>query len=116
MLHPLHTSICCTTQEPLSFKGGIGFPLDKGLKGQGAHVAPGYREIMLASVVGKHYYIFVRSRVLSLARNLFLEAQTGGISGRSTDFSAIFLRAHVQRLQLSERCGLALFADIKQAF
>eukprot|EP00973_Karenia_brevis_P067997 9459208-Karenia_brevis.AAC.1 len=71
---------------------------------------------MLASVIGKHYYTYVRSRVLGLAKNLFSEAQTGGISGRSTDFSAIFLRAHVQRFQQNKRCGLALFADIKQAF
>eukprot|EP00973_Karenia_brevis_P054140 7521177-Karenia_brevis.AAC.1 len=64
---------------------------------------------MLASVVGKHYYTFVRSRVLDLARNLFLEAQAGGISGRSTDFSAFFFACSCSAFPAEQALWLGAF-------
>eukprot|EP00973_Karenia_brevis_P037455 5165948-Karenia_brevis.AAC.1 len=116
LIHPLITSVCISAREPMSFKGGVAFPLSKGDKGEASHKPGGYREIMLAAVIGKHYYAFLRSRLLELGQCLFLACQTGGVPGRSTDISALMIRAHIARFRKVQKSGFILFVDIKQAF
>eukprot|EP00973_Karenia_brevis_P077399 10753174-Karenia_brevis.AAC.1 len=114
--HPVIASAQLTQQEPISFKGGLACPMPKGANGGGTHVASGYREILLASIISKHHYSFIRSRLHIVVDQLYVESQNGGMCGRSTDMASLFIRMHSEYLKANKLAGFAFFGDLKSAF
>ncbi len=118
--HPLHFKVTTVIQHPLSYKGGENVRLYKG-SGDSNDPASS-RSILIADVVGKRLQTFYRRNLLTGLDNStgsfshFLDAQSAGQRGVSTDFIS-----HIPRLLFkvahAAKCSAgAIFLDIKGAF
>ena len=103
-----------SAEEPVSWKGGMLWPIWKG-KGP-KHTAASYRGVVLLPVLGKRWHALLRSRVLPHALQHRPPMQFGGFPGQQPGFASFIVRGYSARAKMHRLSDACLFLDLRSAF
>ncbi len=101
-------------EEPVSWKGGMLWPIWKG-KGSKQQAAS-YRGVVLLPILGKRWHALLRSRVLPHAIQHRPPMQFGGFPGQQPGFASFIVRGYSARAKMHQLSDACLFLDLRAAF